>query len=41
MASPGEIRRTLLDSVGGTFAAGLVLTLVAALLARYLALGHL
>lgn len=41
MARPGEIRPNLFDSVGGTVVAGLALTLVAALLARFLALGHL
>jgi hypothetical protein len=41
MARPDGYRRIFLDTVGGTFAAGLVLSGLAAVLARYLALGHL
>ncbi len=40
MAPPPGYRPTLLDTVGGTFACGIVLTIAVAFLARYLALGH-
>jgi hypothetical protein len=41
MALPPGYRRTPFDSVGGTFACGLILTVAVVLLARFLALGHL
>lgn len=40
MPPPANRYRTLLDSTGGTVACGLVLTVVLAMLARLLALGH-
>ncbi len=40
MPPPPPYRNTVLDSVAGTVACGLVLAVLVALLARALALGH-
>lgn len=40
MAPPPGYRTTIFDSIAGTVACGLALTVVLGLLARWLALGH-